>query len=78
MANEDLIEVHDLPEQIFTRPAKPHISDSEILSLEEAEERYLTQVCESQNMSIDELAEKLEVSTRTLYRKLQKFGLKYE
>jgi len=78
LANEDLIEVHDLPEQIFARPAKPQISDSEILSLEEAEERYLTEVCESQNMSIDELAEKLEVSTRTLYRKLQKFGLKYE
>ena len=57
LANEDLIEVHDLPEQIFARPAKPQISDSEILSLEEAEERYLTEVCESQNMSIDERRE---------------------
>jgi len=43
-----------------------------------AEERYLRQVCESQKISIDELADKLDVSTRTLYRKLQKFGLKYE
>lgn len=78
LANEDLIEVHDLPEQLFAGTAKPKTPNSEIVSLEEAEERYLTQVCESQNMSIDELAEKLEVSTRTLYRKLQKFGLKYE
>ena len=78
LANEDLIEVHDLPEHIFARTAKPQTSDSEILSLEEAEAKYLAQVCESQNMSIDELADKLEVSTRTLYRKLQKFGLKYE
>jgi transcriptional regulator with PAS, ATPase and Fis domain len=78
LANEDLIEVNDLPEQILSRAARPQVSSSDILSLEGAEEKYLTQVCESQNMSIAELAEKLQVSTRTLYRKLQKYGLKYE
>jgi transcriptional regulator with PAS, ATPase and Fis domain len=78
LADEDIIEIQDLPEQIFVKSAKPQTLSDEIVSLDVAEERYLRQVCESQKISIDELADKLDVSTRTLYRKLQKFGLKYE
>lgn len=78
LANEDIIEIQDLPEQIFVKSAKAQTLSDEIISLDVAEERYLRQVCESQKISIDELADKLDVSTRTLYRKLQKFGLRYE
>jgi transcriptional regulator with PAS, ATPase and Fis domain len=78
LADEDVIEIQDLPEQIFVKSTKPQLLNDDIVSLDEAEERYLKQVCETQKMPIDELADKLEVSTRTLYRKLQKFGLKYE
>ena len=78
LANDDIIEIQDLPEQIFVQRASTKLRSNALISLEEAEARYLAQICESQSISIDELAQKLEVSTRTLYRKLQKYGLKYE
>ena len=78
LANEDIIEIDDLPEQIVSVTPKSTTPSQHIVSLDDAEANYLQTLCESQNMSIDELADKLEVSTRTLYRKLQKFGLKYE
>lgn len=78
LANEDVIEVDDLPESIALNT--PHTSPLEqgIISLEELENNYLKQLCQEPSMSIDELAAKLDVSTRTLYRKLQKMGLRYE
>lgn len=83
LANEDIIEVADLPEQVFASAPLSENSAFEpqsntIVSLDDAEAQYLAQLCQSQSMSIDDLADKLEVSTRTLYRKLQKFGLKYD
>lgn len=78
MANEDLIEVEDLPEQVLNRHTALSQDEATLLTLEAAEARYLSQICMTQSMSIDELAQELDVSTRTLYRKLQKYGLKYE
>ena len=78
LANEDIIEAQDLPEHIFAKSSKLVTPNTGIVSLEEAEARYLQTLCEAQSMPIEELAEKLEVSTRTLYRKLQRFGLKYD
>jgi DNA-binding NtrC family response regulator len=78
MANEDMIETEDLPDQINTQAVGVGSDEKALLTLEEAEAQYLSQICSTQSISIDELAEKLDVSTRTLYRKFQKFGLKYE
>lgn len=78
LANEDLIEVDDLPELVHQQNQSSPITTHATMSLDEAEKAYLKSVCNTQTCSIDELAETLGVSTRTLYRKLQKYGLKYE
>jgi transcriptional regulator with PAS, ATPase and Fis domain len=78
MANEDLIDVEDLPERIFDKLEDSSHIPTSIVSLDELEKRYLQTLCENQSQPIDELANTLGVSTRTFYRKLQKYGLKYE
>jgi transcriptional regulator with PAS, ATPase and Fis domain len=78
IASEDIIEVEDLPEQVNLSQIKQASKNNEIISLEEVQANYLAELCEHQTLSIDDLADKLDVSTRTLYRKLQKLGLKYE
>jgi transcriptional regulator of acetoin/glycerol metabolism len=78
LANEDVIEASDLPEQVLNEKTTPHSQPKALVSLDEAEKAYLQNVCETQSLNIDELAETLGVSTRTLYRKLQKYDLKYE
>ncbi|WP_412973293.1 sigma-54 interaction domain-containing protein [Glaciecola sp. MF2-115] len=78
LANEDIIEVQDLPEQIFIPTSNSNDSKRDVLSLDEAEANYLKRLCDAREFNIEELAGKLNVSTRTLYRKLQKHGLKYE
>ena len=78
LADEDIIEVEDLPEQLFNSTINTPPTHNKIISLEEAESIYLSTLCNEQSISIYELADKLEVSTRTLYRKLKKFGLKYD
>lgn len=77
LANEDTIEVHDLPEQIDQRNNQQTIDD-EIVSLEALEANYLNRLCKEESLPIDELALKLNISTRTLYRKLQRIGVRYE
>ena len=77
LANEDLITVDDLPEQLDSIDHQAH-ELRKLVSLEEAEEVYLRRVCETEKLPIDELAQRLGVSTRTLYRKLQKYELKYD
>jgi DNA-binding NtrC family response regulator len=46
------------------------------MSLDDVEYRYLFQVCEQFQGSPAELAIKLNISVRTLYRKLQRYDLK--
>ena len=80
LADEDIIELNDLPEQTKVKGAVNNVSNlpETLVSLDELEKRYLTNLCIDPKHTIDELAKKLDVSTRTLYRKLQKYGLKYE
>ena len=50
--------------------------ENEIMTLEEAEHVYLAEVYNTFKGDINQLAEQLGVSTRTLYRKLNKAGIK--
>lgn len=78
LADEDIIEIGDLPDQIFANK-NPNIGmPKSLVSLEHLEEQYLAELCKNPVLSIEDLAKKLEVSTRTLYRKFQKYELKYE
>lgn len=81
IANEDMIHSSDLPEIVQPN----HLSTEEnnslktattIMSLDDVEYRYLFQVCEQFQGSPAELAIKLNISVRTLYRKLQRYDLK--
>jgi transcriptional regulator with PAS, ATPase and Fis domain len=77
LAPEDKIETNDLPERIGLH--KERVTPVKgIVTLEAMEKHYLSQLCEEQRIPIEDLASALDVSTRTLYRKFQKFGLKYE
>ncbi|MGQ8364336.1 sigma-54 interaction domain-containing protein [Glaciecola sp. 1036] len=78
LANEDVISLDDLPAQVKPNTTNAKQALTKLMSLDDAEKSYLQHLCESEQLPIDELAAKLEVSTRTLYRKLQKYGLKYE
>ena len=49
---------------------------NEIMTLEEAEHAYLAEVYDTFKGDINQLADQLGVSTRTLYRKLNKAGIK--
>lgn len=92
LANEDVIELNDLPEHILHPVNQFEHShyNSEIspldnptltttdkfATLEDVEGVYLERLCSENTFTIDQLATKLGISTRTLYRKLQKHGLK--
>ncbi|MEP4891983.1 MAG: sigma 54-interacting transcriptional regulator [Aliiglaciecola sp.] len=78
LANEDIIEVEDLPELIIHSDNFEGKDVKQVISLDEVEKQYLSQLCFSSTLPVDELAQQLEVSPRTLYRKLQKYGLKYD
>ena len=76
-----MIHSSDLPEIVQPN----HLSTEEnnslktattIMSLDDVEYRYLFQVCEQFQGSPAELAIKLNISVRTLYRKLQRYDLK--
>jgi transcriptional regulator with PAS, ATPase and Fis domain len=77
MANDETILLSDLPPQVLSSKTKiPDPIRNEILPLDKAEEAYLREVCNNFKGSPDELAKQLEISTRTLYRKLQRYDLK--
>ena len=78
LANEDSIEIEDLPEHIFENIDASSVIPETVVSLDELEKQYLQKLCEDRSFTLDELAQRLGISTRTLYRKLQKHGLKYE
>lgn len=82
LTDDDVIELYDLPEQVSESP-EPKVSTNfsdpkSIISLETLEYQYLSQLCEHSNLDIDALALQLGISVRTLYRKFQKHGLKFE
>ncbi|GGF62194.1 sigma-54 interaction domain-containing protein [Alteromonas lipolytica] len=77
MSNDDDIMVSDLPPQILgMRSSESEAIPDEVMPLEQAEQAYLEKICKHFEGSPDELANKLDVSTRTLYRKLQRYNIK--
>lgn len=74
LANNDVVYASDL---VMLNPHNPQLSQTEnYMSLDEAEAEYLRRVCDGFQGTPAELADVLQVSTRTLYRKLQRYGLK--
>jgi transcriptional regulator with PAS, ATPase and Fis domain len=81
IANEDIIHSSDLPESVqpnHTSTDKKNTlkTATELMSLDDVEYAYLSQVCQQFQGSPAELAIKLNISVRTLYRKLQRYELK--
>lgn len=84
LANEDIIDVDDLPEHLYGEMNCNENMYEPDISLEALEYRHLKALCDDKKLNnntaltIDALAHRLGISTRTLYRKLQKHKLKYE
>ncbi|MBB1426336.1 sigma-54 interaction domain-containing protein [Shewanella frigidimarina] len=81
IANEDVIHSSDLPESVqLSRTSTDETIavklNTELMTLDDMECAYLSQVCEQYAGSPAELAITLNISVRTLYRKLQRYGLK--
>ena len=75
LADEDVIYATDLPE-CLTEQIDQFSAEKKILTIEEAEAQYLKNVIQNYQGTIDELANNLGVSQRTLYRKLRSHQLK--
>jgi DNA-binding NtrC family response regulator len=74
LANDDVVHASDL---VMLNPQKPSaLQTNTLMSLDQAEAEYLRTVCDDFQGTPAELADKLKLSTRTLYRKLQQYGLK--
>ena len=80
LANESSIHTTDLPPQVLQQQelsvSAQMPSWKEVLPLEKAEEAYLQHLCQTFKGDADTLARLLHISTRTLYRKLQRYGLR--
>ncbi len=50
-------------------------TQTQVISLEEVEANYLEWVLRTNTLSFDELAKSLDISSRTLYRKLKKYNI---
>ena len=75
MADSDIIELYNLPEECLNRnDNKDKACFSDLISLKELEKRYLEWAMHRVDNKI-ELAKKLGVSERTLYRKLEQLDL---
>ena len=77
LADDNVIHKSDLAPQVLGTVQKAMEEEAEygIVPLDKAEEVYLQRICASFEGSPAELAQRLGVSTRTLYRKLQRYGL---
>jgi transcriptional regulator with PAS, ATPase and Fis domain len=74
LANDDVVHTSDL---VMLNQQKPSaLQTNTWMSLDQAEAEYLRTVCDDFQGIPAELADTLKVSTRTLYRKLQQYGLK--
>ncbi len=83
LSDEDEICLCDLPKYITERnddysiKSKPNLAKFDYVTLDEVEKRYLAEVLAEAKGSIDDIAQALDISVRTLYRKLKKYQLKY-
>jgi len=75
LADEEVIYATDLPDSLMADNQESN-AVKRILTLEEAEARYLKSIVNNYKGSIDKLANSLGISQRTLYRKLQSHKLK--
>ncbi|HPI73816.1 MAG TPA: sigma-54 dependent transcriptional regulator [bacterium] len=75
--DSDRIELHSLPLHLQQpgKSARPSVQE-ELVSLQEMEKRYISQVLTSQNYNISQAARILGVDRKTLYQKIKKFDLK--
>ncbi len=76
LSDDDHIEANNLPPQVLNHNVKTSSDQVGLMTLDEAEAAYLRKVCASMQCRPAQVAELLGVSTRTLYRKLQRYGIK--
>ncbi|WP_286234944.1 sigma-54 interaction domain-containing protein [Thalassotalea sediminis] len=80
LSDEDTVCVEDLPPYIqetsFTQLPDIVEENTNLMTLETAEKKYLAEVTNTFEGNIEDLATQLNVSVRTLYRKLNKYQLK--
>lgn len=77
LSDEDIIDVSDLPDYIFESFNEiSKASGTRLDTLEQVECNYLKQIFKNKPDSIENVAEQLGLSVRTLYRKLSKYGIK--
>jgi len=74
LADENTIFESDLPDSVFEKKDDEALEG--IVPLDVVEANYLANIVQGYTGSIDDLAESLNVSKRTLYRKLQALDLK--
>ena len=79
LANEDDIDAADLPSHVQFGEGSlcSDVRADKVMSLDDLEANYLNRLCATFSGTPDELAQDLGVSTRTLYRKLQRYGIKF-
>lgn len=70
LADDGVVHLNHLPKQLQNQTTSQVPRNSEVVTLEEAEHRYLQQVLGHHKGDRKELAEKLGISSRVLYRKL--------
>ncbi len=77
LSDEDTIEKYDLPGYLFEQENESFEEETnKLITLDQVEANYLKQVFTNRQDPIEEVADKLDVSVRTLYRKLSKYNIK--
>lgn len=77
LSDEDIIQRMDLPDYVMKKSNETLTQQTfELVTLEQAEGNYLRLVFNNNNKPIEEVAEMLGLSIRTLYRKLSKHNIK--
>jgi len=77
-ARSDILGVEDIPPQVFSAPQTPGSAAGIVtgMSLDEVEKILIQQTLEMTGGNREEAARILKIGERTLYRKLDKYGLK--
>jgi two-component system response regulator HydG len=79
VSRNDMLDIDDIPENIRSKelvPALPTVGTLAGLSLEEAEKELIRQTLALTGGNREETARRLRIGERTLYRKLDKYGLR--